>query len=48
MLQTFPLFTTLIVAPPEIFNGPKDDSQGPSELESLFILLTVSLSIAPD
>ena len=39
---------SVIVAPPEIFNGPKGDSQGPSELASLFILLIVSLSIAPD
>ena len=48
ILQLFPLFIIDIVAPPEIFNGPKADSQGPSALASLFILFTVSSSIEPD
>ena len=38
----------LIVAPPEIFKGPKSDSQGPSEFASDFILLTVASSTDPD
>ena len=48
MLQLLPLLTMLIVAPPEILSGPKGDSHGPSAVASLFILLTVSSSIAPD